>query len=736
MAEISRTNSVLPQLQKYQSRGVQIKDTPGNNSAGADNFADAKMWDSITNSIMKVVEVNKRMDDAALNLEKNQINADINSHKLSQGTYVDQNINGLTAAQLSATAFDSDFLNEKTALKPFKANEKYSKKSLEDMAPFIQNAENVFKAETKAKYNQELKKRTDSELLNMEKKSLDGFYLQLTSIDNEIEDINKTDNPIIKRLSTGKNVNKFKKDMDIAKSDKQNAIAETLLVNYAKLLEMKVDSKIMDAKTKTRKINAYGEALGNIIFTHMAKLDPEKAYNLAIKEGIVVDGGKGIGKIVYRDPKVAEFIINQKRIKNTERKTNLRKRWILLEAIKYGENPGSAEKFWEVYDPNATKKILNPKAIEASVTDPQELQPKTWINKKYTKEDQSKMVEILWKNVGKKNGFETKEEMEIGILSMLIKAKSSTKEYENHLKAEKKQEDQKFIITVNSAVQLITRQEDKSKRHVQLSNYGYDVDPDKNIYVPSQELLDKYIEGGLTPQKAFDLAQGAMAGVTPHIPGSGLGPDLPKLLEAQDRYYRQEIRIDGVSNATVHPLEDEQTYEGSKLTIKEREKVNVNERHYKAIKSFNENGFLDLNHNDLHAKWLKEVKNVQSPDGKRKASRAWFKVGASYEREILAKRIELLMTDPNKAAMQDLKIVYDFNATPENARVITDDEKTLINEWYESNGQDRSKFYGGKIEGKDTWIYMPNAQYQTFFDPFRDTRNSQTEQNKAQSKLD
>ena len=145
MAEISRTNSVLPQLQKYQSKGVQIKDTPGNDSAGADNFADAKMWDNITNSIMRVVEVNKRMDDAALNLEKNQINADINSHKLSQGTYVDQNLNGLTAAQLSATAFDSDFLNEKTSLKPFEANEKYSKKSLQDMAPFIQNAENAFK---------------------------------------------------------------------------------------------------------------------------------------------------------------------------------------------------------------------------------------------------------------------------------------------------------------------------------------------------------------------------------------------------------------------------------------------------------------------------------------------------------------------------------------------------------------------------------------------------------------
>ena len=726
MAEISRTNSVLPQLQKYQSKGVQIKDTPGNDSAGADNFADAKMWDNITNSIMRVVEVNKRMDDAALNLEKNQINADINSHKLSQGTYVDQNLNGLTAAQLSATAFDSDFLNEKTSLKPFEANEKYSKKSLQDMAPFIQNAENAFKAETKAKYNQELKKRTDSELLNMEKKSLNGFYLQLTNINNQIEDSNKSDNPIIKRLSTGKNVNK-----------QQTAIAETLLVNYAKLLEMKVDSKIMDAETKTRKINAYGEALGNVMFTHMAKLDPEKAYNLAIKEGIVVDGGKGIGKIVYRDPKVAEFIINQKRIKNTERKTNLRKRWTLLEVIKYEKNPGSAEKMWEVYDPNATReKILNPKALETSVTDPQELQPKTWINKKYTKEDQSNMVEILWKNIGKKNGFETKEEMEIGILSMLIKATSSTKVYENHLKAEKKEEDQKLIITINSAVQLITSQKDKSKRHVQLNNYGYDVDPEKNIYVPSQELLDKYIEGGLTPQKAFDLAQGAMAGVTPHIPGSGLGPGLPKLLEAQDRYYRQEIRVTKDSNATVHPLDDEPTYEGSKLTIKEREKVNVNERHYKAIQSFNENGFLDLNHSDLHAKWLKEVKNVQSPDGTRKASRAWLKVGASYEREILAKRIELLMTDPNKAAMQDLKIEFDFNATPENARVITDDEKILINEWYESNGQDRSKLDGGKIDGKQTWIYMPNAQYETLFDAFRDTKNSKTKQNEAPSKLD
>ena len=85
MAEITDTSGYRPNLQSYRSKGITRQNAPTNPNAGIVEAADAKMWDSITNSLEKVITVKAKMDHMALDLEKQKLGAEINKqifHKI------------------------------------------------------------------------------------------------------------------------------------------------------------------------------------------------------------------------------------------------------------------------------------------------------------------------------------------------------------------------------------------------------------------------------------------------------------------------------------------------------------------------------------------------------------------------------------------------------------------------------------------------------------------------------
>ena len=166
MAEIQDTSGAKPQLRRYQSRGVQVKDAPVY-KGGAVEESDAKMWDSISGSLETVINVGNKMRRLALEDEKVKISADMQSHYIDATSALSTGMNEQTNEQL--TGFENLYGSKKLTgsyegLKEYVVPDGYSKKAQEDMAPFIKLAEKKFQAEALKLHFGELVTRSNEQL--------------------------------------------------------------------------------------------------------------------------------------------------------------------------------------------------------------------------------------------------------------------------------------------------------------------------------------------------------------------------------------------------------------------------------------------------------------------------------------------------------------------------------------------------------------------------------------------
>ena len=371
MAEIQDTSGAKPQLRRYQSKGVQIKDTPNRSGGGEVEESTAKMWDSITNDLQTVVSVGNKMRRLALEDEKVKISADMQSHYIDATSALSTGMNEQTNEQL--TGFEDLYGSGKLdgsykGLKEFKVADGYSKKAQEEMAPFIELAEKKFHADAIKLHFGELVNRSNNQLSLLEAKSLSGLSLQLEEIESKRDSsitITPTSQTQGRRNAEGELVGgRTKKDRGsffftrgIGIDTQKAQAANNLLSVYVKnVLEGKVERKLMSQGAMDLRVFNYAQELGKVQFDHYAGIDEEKAFDLALKKGIVLDPGDGRDKIVFNDPQLSNYINTTRIRERSELETNRRNSHIQARKLQYKDE--GAEKFLETYrafDPTAQR---------------------------------------------------------------------------------------------------------------------------------------------------------------------------------------------------------------------------------------------------------------------------------------------------------------------------------------------------------------------------------------------
>lgn len=757
MAELQDTSGVKPQLKRYQSKGLNIKDAPVRDTTKTVESSDAKMWDSISEDLQHVTDVGNKMRRLALEDEKVKISADMQSHYIDATTTLSNGMKSQSNEQLTGfkNLYGSGSLGGSYKdLKPYKVDEsKYSKKAQEEMSPFIELAEKKFHADAMKLHFGELIARSDDQLSLMETKSLAGLSVQLEEAE-EMKDTSETFD------MNGKKVKKVFAFLREGKIDNQKAIAaNNLLRPYVQLLHGKVGRNLMRQSDMDLRIYNYAQKLGEVQFKHYQGIDEDKALDLAINKGIVLDPGiiKGVNdhlsdddrQSVYNDPNLATYI-NQARIREiSELETNKRNIHLQEQKLLYQDKGAEAwlNGIGRAFDPDALK---IEKGIKTEWT-PDEIngvgnikQVTTTSKRKYTPAEQearmNTMAEVIFKTLGKGSGFTSAAHVKSAYMGMVLDAKGEKEQYIKFQRTEYDRRKKEYLGRMRAHFANVRQNPDKEKRF-QVISHAFEVDPRNNTWKPKQSYIEELMKhGGIKEKDARTFMLTVTPGISTRSPGGGLGPSgMKNLQNALATYYQNKLFVKDGTNYNPDPMQLEITLRSGK-TQKLKDEYNLyqlnhdertllaNQRNeYEEIINFDKDGITLKSTQTLTDKWKDILKNQGSDTAQR--SRAMSAIGDTYANTILIPRIEAVLNDPNGTFLKDMDIVFD------PTEGVTDNMKQKLNErwkltgeanrpigaWMpspENRGQPGWESTGSGGGRYPVYIYIPKEYEQKSLDPF------------------
>ena len=716
MAEIQDTSGAKPQLRRYQSKGLRIQDAPTGRKGGVVEKADEKMWDSILNDVGRVVDVNVKMNAAALDLEKQNMNAEMQSHYLDNKVKIENNINAFRDGQLSADAFDHSYgtdegikIEGQAGVKSFVMSNKYSKKAQEQMAPMLELSDKRFKSNVKRMYYEELIKRNEDFLNHNETKTLSLLRKQLAEPEGELRDA------IIQAKEQG-GTEMFINSGRVEQH--KQSLANNSFRLYADVIQGKVEKKLMTQERADLRLELYGQALGDIYFDHYVALDPDKAYKLALEDGIKVEGdGK---EVIYNSKKISDFILRQRLKSNSELELGKRNAFIsqALLAINGGNADAMLEGILHAYNPDAMTGDVNEEAktiIEDHLRSYGGVGARGQIRvnhkidlRKYTNKEKDRMAQIYYDLGGLKNkGFNNWYEVKDMFLSLTNKAVSQKKADEAVEKRLKRERDDKFNYAFFGGISKITANKDIQKRNLQLAEF-YDANLKTNTWDAKSGTLQHLINAGIERSEAETKLILAVKGIDPRSVGSGLKAGMPTLQTAIDQYWRLRLLTDPDSNSNTDPMNMPE-YKSYLLNENENKIITSQIKGYKDIEYFNQKQIKTLPSKELAKEWeeLQARHTTATSSGSGQKSRAL----AMLEREfgqIVNNRVTAMQTDPIKLAMSDMNIQFDFLPEHKDRVPIPNSFKEGIDKWYAEIGEPRAPIaYEGPGGMEPVYNYLP-----------------------------
>lgn len=758
MAELQDTSGVKPQLKRYQSKGLNIKDAPVRDTTKTVESSDARMWDSISEDLKHVTDVGNKMRRLALEDEKVKISAEMQSHYIDATTTLSNGMKSQSNEQL--TGFKNLYGSKSLGgsykdLKPYKVPEGYSKKAQEEMSPFIELAEKKFHADAMKLHFGELIGRTDDQLSLLETKSLAGLSLSLEEFE-EAKDTSETFD------RNGKKVKKLfgflKKEGGI---DNQKAsAANDLLRPYVELLHGKVGRGLMRQSVMDVRIYNYAQKLGEVQFKHYQGIDEDKALDLAINKGIVLDPGiiKGVNdhlsdedrQSVYNDPNLATYI-NQARIREiSELETNKRNIHLQEQKLLYQDKGAEAwlNGIGKAFDPDAlreetevgSKWIPDPGGPKAGIGSLKQVTRSS--KRKYTPAEQearmNTMAEVIFKTLGKGSGFTSPTHVKSAYMGMVLDAKGEKEQYIKFQRTEYDRRKKEYLGRMRAHYANVRQNPDKEKRF-QVISHAFDADPRNNTWKPKESYIEEMSEhGGITKYDARTFMLTITPGISTRSPGGGLGPTgMKNIQNALASYYHNKLFVKDGTNYNPDPMQLEITlpsgktqklkdeYDLYQLNDDERTLLANQRNEYEAIINFNNDNFTLKSTQTLTDGWRK-IQKAQGSDSAQR-SRAMSAIGDTFANNVLIPRIQALLNDPNGTFLKDMDIVFD------PTEGVTDNMKTKLNQRWKETGEANRPIGGYKTAPEDrgqpgwedigggrypVYIYLPKDAEQKSLDPF------------------
>ena len=173
-------------------------------------------------------------------------------------------------------------------------------------------------------------------------------------------------------------------------------------------------------------------------------------------------------------------------------------------------------------------------------------------------------------------------------------------------------------------------------------------------------------------------------GIPVRIPGSGMGTrKFNTFQSAVIDYYTKKLFVSEDGVMATDPMDEPELYETGLMNEKEHEIYTNIRNGFEDIINFNTNNFTSKSSDTLLKEAGELVKRNTNPSTGQ-TSLAFATAWKRYKGGILATRVKGLILNPNKVCYQDLKI--------DHGPPYDDDEKKLIQNWWDTNKQDRSKY--------------------------------------------
>ena len=646
MAEIQDTLGIKPKLGTYQAKSVSYKD-PGQSRALNVPAVEAEMWNSVTKNLEKVFKINNDTKIAALDLEKNKIGAQIADHYREQEAYVLDNINKFKDQDLDTEAFFKKYDAGELEIKKFEYGEGHTDQSKDQMEAIKDDAEGRSKAKIRQILHQELVQRTGDMLDMKANRSINLLRNDLIEQERDFPE-GFHENYLI---------------------DNKNQTANDYLKAYTKVLDTKLYGNMMDKKEKERRIYEYAQTLGNVLFEHYGKTDPEKAVELAGKRQFKVGG------IILDSAKVGQYILNQGAKNRSEAEAGKRLKYkVDLKEI-WTKNP---EHFIKLY--STQRQITRDGKI---------------ITLNVFKETPQR----IWEALGPKNGFKNKSVFDAVIKDAILNAEGKHEQALKEAKIEKDRQDRKSYEGIKIGVGEFIKADNIDTRDTFLHKHFIISDKERPALAgkTGTKVIGK--RWVVKPEYAKDIAkkynvdvkevykdlQNMVNGIPVRVPGSGMGTSrFSQFQSALVDYYTKKLFVQKGEIMTKNPYEDTDNHQVGLMNEEEDKIYKKIKNGFEDILNFNSNEFTSKSSDTLLNEWGK-LESEHTTHGTGEETLALAMVGKRYKAQVLAKRVESLILRPNGTAFKDLKIERrDFLNHP-----ITPEEKKRIDDWYQELGQNR-----------------------------------------------
>ena len=645
MAEIQDTLMSRPKLSKYQSRPVSQKD-PGQSRALNIHAVEAEMMNSVTKSFETIWKINNDTKIAARDLEKNDIGAQIADHYRKQETYVLENINKFKDQELDTETFFKKYDDGELEIKEFEYGKGHTDQSKDEMEAIKKNAEGQSRGKIRQMLHQELVRRTGDMLDNKANKSIN--LLRNDLVERELE---FPEGFAKKFLVNGKNQD-----------------ANDYMKRYIDVLDDKVYGDMMDEHEKKRRIYEYGQKLGNVLFEHYATIDQETAVDFARKRKFIVGG------IPLDSAIVGKYVLNQEEKRKSEVEASKRLKYkVDLKEI-WTKNP---EHFINQYS-TQEERMIDGKLVKLNIF--------------------KETPQRIWEALGPKNGFQYISNFDSVIKDAVLRAEGKHKQAVKEEKIEKERQDRKSYDAIKIGVGEFIKADSKDTRDTFLHRHFVISDKERPAlagktgvqvigkrWVPTLEYAGKLAKTyNVDVKEVYKDLQNMVNGIPVRIPGSGMGPrKFSTFQSAVVDYYTKKLFVSEDGVMAENPIENPDLYETGLMNDKEKEIYANIKNGFEDIINFNTNNFTSKSSDTLlkeAGELVKSNTNLSTGQTSLAFATAWKR----YSGGILAIRVKKLILTPNQLALQDLKIDH---GPPYN-----DNELEKIQGWWDTNGQNRSKF--------------------------------------------
>ena len=653
MAEIQNTLGQKPKLKTYQSRPVQIQNPGESRKVNVHNVSQ-KMWNSISQSFESVFKIQNDARIAAVDLEKSKQISKMSDHYSANEANIMQNIKSLPDRDLDIAEYIEKYDNGKAGIKKYEFDDGLADQTVRELEAMNTQADTRSKDKIRQLLHQEGIVRAGAALDNLANRSVSKLRNDLIQL-HEIHGETFPD----KMLTMGK-----------------NAEANQLLKDYVVVLDTKIKGTTMNKEEKERRKYEYAQVLGNVLFEHYAKIDHEKALELAKNRDFIVGG------ISLDSGVVGKWMLNEMQRDQSEQNQALR---------------------------NQLKLNLKDRAVH---------RPESLI-KKYSSPDGKtiyKSSDAEFNKIGKLYGFRIKENYDNAIKESVLIAKGKQEEAKKERERDKKNQETRNKGFFQTHIRMMTKADNKDMRDTWLMA-NYDVlerqagPQTGKFYFVNAEKAETYAKKfGLNLNDVKKILQDEVIGIPVNAPGEGMKDDFASFQSAVINYHTNKLFIVNEGIMSSNPRTDPK-YKSWRMNSKEEGIYRNIVAGFEEIQNFNTDNFLLKSSTALIKGW-DEIESNQTNDAGQ-TSVALEMVGNRYKSRILAKRIEDLVMRPNDTYIKELKFTQSDGSPITYPPGISAIQAKELNEHYLKTGQDRSQHIGD--DGQPI-SYLPEWKIQGYID--------------------